>query len=59
MDPKTAEELIKNKKFTKAEIERVRKAVRVARFVPGTNKLLTPAVRAEIEKLLKEKESEL
>lgn len=42
-----------------SKVKLVRRALKTARFIPGTRKTLTPEVRAIIEEFLSKKEKEL
>jgi hypothetical protein len=59
MNPSEAEQIVTNKRMTRAEIDRVRKMLKIMRYIPNTRKVLSPAVRKEVENILKKKEEEL
>lgn len=58
-DPDYAKEFVGNKAMTRSDIKMVRRVVKTARFIPGFPIKMTPEVRAEIEKILIQKEKEI
>lgn len=58
-DPDYARQFVSDKPMTRREIKLTRRVMNTARFIPGFPIKMTPEVRAEIEKILIQKEKEI
>lgn len=58
-DPDYAKQFVTSQPMTRQQINLTRRVMKTARFIPGFPIKMTPEVRAEIEKILVEKEKEI